>query len=227
MGLAYPALNDHPQIADFEASEYLFGEDLLVAPITQPGGQRQVLVPPGEWLDWWTQTPVGLPGAATVVDVSLPVTQTPLYLRAGAILPLLRPTIDTLAPATDPAVDSFDGKPGRLYLLVAPASANGTTRTLYDGTALGWAWTPTNSIGVELTSKAGQEFTTDAEWTLVVGMLGKPTLVTVQQNGASVPMQEVTDDAAWQTCATCWRAPDGAGHVLVRAPLGATVTVKL
>jgi len=34
--------------------EYLFGPDLLVAPVIDEGTQRAVYLPPGEWVDYWT-----------------------------------------------------------------------------------------------------------------------------------------------------------------------------
>jgi alpha-D-xyloside xylohydrolase len=37
--------------------EYLFGSDLLVAPLMEPGDGRRVYLPPGEWLDYQTGEP--------------------------------------------------------------------------------------------------------------------------------------------------------------------------
>lgn len=34
--------------------EYLFGEDLLVAPMTVEEDKRKVYLPAGEWVDYWT-----------------------------------------------------------------------------------------------------------------------------------------------------------------------------
>jgi alpha-D-xyloside xylohydrolase len=45
MMLAYPG-DRAARDADLQ---YLFGPDLLVAPVLEPGGARQVWVPPGPW----------------------------------------------------------------------------------------------------------------------------------------------------------------------------------
>ena len=37
---------------------YLFGPNLLVAPVVEKGAvSREVHLPPGEWFDWWTGDP--------------------------------------------------------------------------------------------------------------------------------------------------------------------------
>lgn len=66
--------------------EYLWGRDMLVAPVYTKGAtSRDVYLPKGDWYDWWTherQT-----GGQTVkrgVDLAT----MPIYVRAGAIIPV-------------------------------------------------------------------------------------------------------------------------------------------
>ncbi len=220
LGLQFPELNDFAGIADFEATEYAFGDDFLVAPFTQPGGVRKVLIPKGQWLDWWTHQPVGLPGAATVIDVALPLAQSPMYVRAGALIALLRPTIDTLAPATDPTVDSFAGNPGRLYVIATPGPP--TARTLYDGTQIATtALTGFDAANVFTTQK-GDDFTADVEWQFWLGATAAKPVPTLQ---GGVALTESLDDANWQTCSSCWRW-DATSHTAdVRVAIGAVFTL--
>src|SRR5205823_5572038 len=123
-GLAYPALGEHP------IDEYLLGETLVVAPIVAGGvTSRAVTLPPGMWLDWWT-------GAAVTghITATADLHTLPLYLAQGAIIPMLRPTIETLSPAQAP-IDSLATDAGVLYVRIAPGPAR-TTFTLYDGTTI-------------------------------------------------------------------------------------------
>jgi alpha-glucosidase/alpha-D-xyloside xylohydrolase len=65
--------------------EYLWGRDLLIAPVTEKGATaRQLYLPRGDWYDFWTEEKV-----AGGREISRPVdlATTPLYARAGAILP--------------------------------------------------------------------------------------------------------------------------------------------
>jgi alpha-glucosidase (family GH31 glycosyl hydrolase) len=66
--------------------EYLFGPDLLVAPVVDEGStERAVYLPAGGWVDFWTDTVYSEPGAVTV---SAPLDTLPLFVRQGAMLPL-------------------------------------------------------------------------------------------------------------------------------------------
>jgi alpha-D-xyloside xylohydrolase len=114
LGLAHPEMGIHPSDA------YLFGEELLVAPVLARGERRrEVMVPAGTWIDWWDGTPYASDGHAPIA-IDAPLEKLPLLMRDGAIVPMLRPTIDTLASADDPAVDSFVRDAGLLYVRIAP-----------------------------------------------------------------------------------------------------------
>ncbi len=66
--------------------EYLWGRDVLVAPVVEQGAtSRKIYLPRGAWFDFWTGERVQ-GGAEIRREVDLETT--PLYVRAGAILPL-------------------------------------------------------------------------------------------------------------------------------------------
>ncbi len=141
-GLQHPELGMHPW------DTYFFGDDLLVAPVVTEGARARIVpFPPGDWFDWWTGERIG---GGVDQEVPAPLDTLPLYLREGGIVPMLRPTIDTLAPVTDPEVDSFDTDPGRLYARVAAGPANDLR--LYDGTVL-------EQSGGRFTIEPGEVFT--------------------------------------------------------------------
>ncbi len=72
-------------------NEYLFGDEMMVSPVTQPVdtdsqlASEDIWIPEGEWIEW----PTGrhLVGPATVKR-SFTVDQIPVYVRAGAIVPM-------------------------------------------------------------------------------------------------------------------------------------------
>ena len=66
--------------------QYLFGRDLLVAPVLASGTTaRQVYLPAGDWYDWHTGERVAGPG---FVVAATPMDRIPLYARGGAVIPL-------------------------------------------------------------------------------------------------------------------------------------------
>ncbi|HLJ40567.1 MAG TPA: TIM-barrel domain-containing protein [Candidatus Acidoferrales bacterium] len=80
--LHYP---DDP-VAVARDDEYLWGRDVLVAPVFEKGAtSRRVYLPRGSWYDFWTgERAEGGREIARPVDLET----MPLYVRAGAILPL-------------------------------------------------------------------------------------------------------------------------------------------
>lgn len=70
-------------------TQHLLGEELLVAPVLNPEGHRDVYLPEGEWIDYWTGE--RYEGEQTLHrDVSLETL--PLYLAAGSIIPYREPS---------------------------------------------------------------------------------------------------------------------------------------
>ena len=106
-------------------NEYLWGRDLLVAPVVEKGAtSRRLYLPGGTWYDWWTGEKVeGKRWIERPVDLAT----LPLYARAGAIIPLDPVRQYTSQPVTEPTT------------LRAYPGANGTF-TLYDddGQSLGY-----------------------------------------------------------------------------------------
>jgi alpha-D-xyloside xylohydrolase len=72
--------------------EYLLGPDLLVAPMTDPSGTRTVYLPAGDWVDWWTGAELSAPAHHRV---STPLDRIPLFVRRGAVIPVVEvgPTV--------------------------------------------------------------------------------------------------------------------------------------
>ena len=67
-------------------TQYLWGRDLLIAPIFEKDATtRKVYLPNGNWYDWWTGTKQK--GGQTI-DRSVDLSVMPIYVRAGAIIPI-------------------------------------------------------------------------------------------------------------------------------------------
>jgi len=76
---------DDPRARDVD-DEYLFGPDLLVAPVTAAGmTARRVYLPEGTWVDWYDGTILAGPGFVTAAT---PMDRIPLYARGGAVIPM-------------------------------------------------------------------------------------------------------------------------------------------
>ena len=126
--LAYP---DEPRLAGVDDA-FLFGPDLLAAPVLGPGvEEREVPVPRGWWVDLWRSVRVRDDGGLDVAGARMidgggsaklpaPIEELPLLARAGAVLPLLPADVDTLAPYGSDELVSLEDRRDRLELLVFP-----------------------------------------------------------------------------------------------------------
>jgi alpha-glucosidase len=108
--------------------EYLFGRDLLVAPVYEARTTaRQVYLPAGDWYDWHTGERFS--GPAFVV-AETPMDRIPLYARGGAVIPMW--------PEAPPSTAGYHPSVIELHLFVP--SVDGTSRSVLvedDGLTIG------------------------------------------------------------------------------------------
>jgi alpha-glucosidase (family GH31 glycosyl hydrolase) len=113
--------------------QYFLGDALMVAPVLDEGATEvRVWIPAGVWSSWWDPTQ-RLEGPAWHT-VAAPLGQIPVFVRPGALVPLLSGVPDTFAQATDEGVTTLESLGGALTVVVAPGGGGG--RTLADGTTL-------------------------------------------------------------------------------------------
>lgn len=98
--------------------QFLFGENLLIAPILDESNRRRLYLPEGVWTDYWTKT--ALAGNRWIqIEASLDVL--PMYVKAGAVLPY------------GPAIQYVDEKPlNPLTVEIYQPAASGEF-IVYDG----------------------------------------------------------------------------------------------
>src|SRR3569833_4110660 len=90
--LLRPMYLDYPNVeaAYHNSQEYMFGDNLLVAPVTQAGvgpgrvAKQVVWFPTGGWYDWFSGTRYDR-GTALVAD---DIDEFPLFVRGGTVIPM-------------------------------------------------------------------------------------------------------------------------------------------
>jgi len=93
LALDWPGIPELARVDD----AWMMGDRLLIAPLIagEPDG-RTLILPPGEWYDFWTGEPhtggVSLTFAASTRNI-------PVFVKSGAVLPLARVTGSTADPA--------------------------------------------------------------------------------------------------------------------------------
>ncbi len=93
MPLARPLFTAYPDAPDTLMNEYLWGDELLVAPVLKPGlSEMQLYLPEGKWYDFWTGEVIQ---GQRFITTSLTMDKIPVYARAGAMIvttPLVKNT---------------------------------------------------------------------------------------------------------------------------------------
>ena len=124
LALAYP--DDEEAVA--REDEYLFGPDLLVAPVLEPDATtREAYLPEGRWIDLWRSAevrddeslklgPAEVLRGGREVEVPAPDEELPMFVRAGALLALLPADVQTLTDYGDDVVNLDDRRHRRTLL---------------------------------------------------------------------------------------------------------------
>jgi len=153
----------HPDDLDATArdDQYMFGPSILVAPVhVEAATNRELYLPAGEWIEWWRSVTYGDEGGTfsltgttmhtggASVTVAAPIPEIPMFVQAGAIIPMLSSDVFTLAEyGDDPAIIHASDRDGFLHVLAFPRGE--TAGTFYaEGT-----WTSVED---------------DAKWTLTI-----------------------------------------------------------
>jgi hypothetical protein len=149
---------EHPSLPEARAfdREFLFGPDLLVAPVTREGESAvTLLLPPGGWFDWWSGERFEGP---VTITVDAPIGRVPLFFREGAVLPLLDPRLHSLKPASDPTVIGYDELRDTEILVAATPTA----KTLPNGVEVTVTAEPAITVAVRFGAPAASS--TEEDW---------------------------------------------------------------
>ena len=128
---------------------YLVGGSVLVAPVLEAGGVRDVTLPEGTWYDWWSEERVE--GGTTLTDYAgaTAIDRIPIFVREGTILPM----------HVDNAHTGFGSASSADFLTIAawlPQSGGESTFTLHHGDEDDSTSTITATpIGVQVSPGAG------------------------------------------------------------------------
>ncbi len=120
VSLCHPLYYDYPEMSEAYSSpqEYLFGDQMLVAPVASPISPDSLLapqtiwVPPGDWFEWFTGKRLHGPA---LVDRHYALDEIPVFLKAGAVIPM------------EPKISHTGEKPvDPLILAIAPGDTGST-----------------------------------------------------------------------------------------------------
>jgi alpha-glucosidase (family GH31 glycosyl hydrolase) len=196
--------------------QFLWGDDLLVAPVTREGARAwPVYLPAGAWYDFWTGARHEGPGGITV---DAPLDRLPLFVRAGAIVPM-GPVVQHSGerPLDDVTLLIYPGDAGRgpgavsrLELYEDDGRTHAYRRGRHALTAIECA-TGAGAVTVRVGEPAGDRTVVPARRSYLLEVrMGLPRAITLEGSGP-LPRRTGPDQG------TGWWA-DARGVVNVRLP---------
>jgi alpha-D-xyloside xylohydrolase len=206
-----------PESASDDAT-FVVGEALFVAPvITEGATEREVILPPGQWVDFWTGELVEGDGSSAITR-DAPLDILPLWQRVDRIVPMYTLEADTAVPASSPGVRSYaDPAFGReLTWRLAPGDAGASAAT-YDGASATAAAVDAETYAIDLA--AGDQFDVFTAELYATPAAPDALSATSEIRLDGAPLPEVTA-AELETCALpgCW--VDDGDVLKIRASAG-------
>jgi len=210
--LDYPANSE----AYTNSGEYLYGDNVLVAPITSPNdangnGSVATWIPPGSWTDYFTGTTYTGPSTATITDS---LAQMPVLIKSGGILPTRTDYVDaaTQKPLTQLTLTVAAGANGAFSLYQDAGEGTGYRSGQSTSTPISWSdASRTLTVGASTGGYSGAA--TQRSYTLRLTDATAPTAVAI--DGVQVP------ETAWSynpnlrvTTVTTSALPVGTSHTV-------------
>jgi alpha-D-xyloside xylohydrolase len=127
---------DDPRVWNI-GDQFLFGPSLLVNPVTEPGAiTRHLYLPKGRWYDFWSGQSVE---GGRAIDASAPLAELPVFVRAGAIIPL-GPAIEYAQQRPDDPIELriYAGADGHFILYQDEGDSYNYEKGAHGTVALDW-----------------------------------------------------------------------------------------
>ena len=202
LAVAFPGESELSTVND----EYMFGGDLLVAPITSENNGRTIHFPAGHWTSLWTGQSMSGPSTATI---DTPLSVIPVYVKSAAIIPV------QLAPGLELGESM---SPGRVNTLLITPPAETQDINFIDEQA-------TNSTAVLHPTTNGYEISLkndpNTQYLLIYNSTDHKMPSSISIDGQILPRQESSTPS---TNASGWHT-DSAMHRTV-IPLPASQTIN-
>ena len=139
ISICHPLYYEFPEAAEaYEfKDEYLFGADMLVAPIATAVSDdtrlatKNIWLPPGTWIEWFTGAELRGPAK---IERGFAMNEIPVYVKAGSVVPMQPKMRNTAEKPVDPLILTiFPGESGETRVYEDAGNSPG-----YTGSEFAW-----------------------------------------------------------------------------------------
>ncbi len=182
------------------SGEYMFGDDLLVSPVTSAGdangfATHATWLPMGDWFD--TNDGSVVKGGRTI-QARYRLDEVPVFARAGAIVPTnTDPTVSVSHDGGGRTLRVYPGGNGKAELYEDAGDDEGYRGNAFARTALTSEWSK-RALRVHVAPRVGgyPGMPTSRQWSVDVPAVAMPTRVTV--DGVTLTRSDETKPGTWR-----------------------------
>ncbi len=185
LALCRPLYYDYPQCQeayDFH-SQYMFGDNMLIAPITKPGAngfaEMDVWLPEGCWYELHTGT---LLEGGKILKRNFAIDEYGVYIKAGSILPFYNDTVNNLNGNDEEIIVTVFPQGNGSFRMYEDAGNDQNYATDYAVTELSSVWNGSEQV-ITIAPREGQYAGMPLQRNFKVKVLGMAAPVSVTVNG--------------------------------------------
>lgn len=185
LALCRPLYYDYPQCQeayDFR-SQYMFGDNMLIAPITKPGAngfaEMDVWLPEGCWYEFHTGT---LLKGGKILKRNFAIDEYGVYIKAGSILPFYNDTVNNLNGNDEEIIVTVFPQGNGSFRMYEDAGNDQNYATDYAVTELSSVWNGSEQV-ITIAPREGQYAGMPLQRNFKVKVLGMAAPVSVTVNG--------------------------------------------
>ena len=189
ISLCRPLYYDYPQCQeayDFR-SQYMFGDDMMIAPVTKPGvdgfAEMDIWLPEGSWYELHTGT---LLEGGSVMKRHFAIDEYGVYIKAGSILPFYDDTVNNLNGNDENIIVTVYPKGNGTFRMYEDAGNDKDYATSYAFTNLSSLWNGSEQV-ITISPREGsyKGMPSNRHFKVKVAGSAAPTAVTVNGEAAA------------------------------------------
>lgn len=204
VSICRPMYYDYPEADEaYEfLDQYMFGDDMIVAPITTPVSSKSLLasktiwLPEGTWIEWFTGAKLKGPA---LFERSFALDEIPVYVRAGSIIPMQPKMKHTRAKPVDPLIlNVLPGDSGSARIYEDQGNSLGYKKEEYTWTAVRHSKLNNKKMKIEILPIKGHYPDMLLERAYEIRIPGMWPPEKVSCNGQTIPFKHKENLSGWQ-----------------------------
>ncbi|MCX6258229.1 MAG: DUF5110 domain-containing protein [Bacteroidia bacterium] len=155
LSICRPMYYDYPETKEAYSfkGQFMFGDEMLVAPVTEKVNEntglavKKIWLPRGDWYEWFSGT---LLNGNQIISRNFSFNEIPVYVKVGSIIPMLPPVNNLQSPVDTLVLAFIPGGNGENYVYDDDASTSAYKNDEFTRTRVKYTVTNARSVKIEI-----------------------------------------------------------------------------